>query len=298
MDSTQLMEDEDEDHEHEHDHGRKMEWAGSETHLGGIPRKIAFMAIGSLSKLLTSSLNSTSVQNPQTLLHLVRSRPPGVPLITVSNHISVLDDPLIWGFPGFPSMDSNLGRWVLAAKDICFTNNFSSYFFRIGKCIPITRGGGIYQEHMNEALEKLDTGAWLHIFPEGIVSQEDAPIRRLKWGTASLIVRAKIKPIVLPIFHRGFEQVMPQSAPYGRRPLLPLCNKKIRIIVGEPIEFDLPKMRQMATTSQSHSTSLGWPTTPDGLDEATQTCLYSTISYQIRTAMESLRALGGNDERV
>ncbi|KAF4397064.1 hypothetical protein G4B88_008910 [Cannabis sativa] len=160
MDSTQLMEDEDEDHEHEHDHGRKMEWAGSETHLGGIPRKIAFMAIGSLSKLLASSLNSTSVQNPQTLLHLVRSRPPGVPLITVANHISVLDDPLIWGFPGFPSMDSNLGRWVLAAKDICFTNNFSSYFFRIGKCIPITRGGGIYQEHMNEALEKLDTGAW------------------------------------------------------------------------------------------------------------------------------------------
>lgn len=30
-----------------------------------------------------------------------------------------------------------------------------------GKCIPITRGGGIYQEHMNEALERLGDGEWV-----------------------------------------------------------------------------------------------------------------------------------------
>lgn len=30
-----------------------------------------------------------------------------------------------------------------------------------GKCIPITRGGGIYQEHMNEALERLSNGEWV-----------------------------------------------------------------------------------------------------------------------------------------
>lgn len=40
------------------------------------------------------------------------------------------------------------------------------------------------------------------------MSQEDAPIRRLKWGTASLIVRAPVTPIVLPIVHHGFEKVM------------------------------------------------------------------------------------------
>lgn len=47
----------------------------------------------------------------------------------------------------------------------------------------------------------------LHTFPEGKVSQEIAPIRRLKWGTASLIVRAPVTPIVLPIVHSGFEKV-------------------------------------------------------------------------------------------
>jgi len=30
-----------------------------------------------------------------------------------------------------------------------------------GKCIPITRGSGIYQEHMNEALERLADGEWV-----------------------------------------------------------------------------------------------------------------------------------------
>ena len=48
----------------------------------------------------------------------------------------------------------------------------------------------------------------LHTFPEGKVCQEDEPIRRLKWGTASLIARAPVTPIVLPIIHRGFEKVI------------------------------------------------------------------------------------------
>uniref|UniRef100_A0A453D3M4 Tafazzin family protein n=1 Tax=Aegilops tauschii subsp. strangulata TaxID=200361 RepID=A0A453D3M4_AEGTS len=59
---------------------------------------------------------------------------------------------------------------------------------------------------MNEALEVLSTGGWLHSFPEGKVAQDHQPIRRLKWGTASLIVRAPVTPIVLPIVHTGFEK--------------------------------------------------------------------------------------------
>ncbi|PON36861.1 Tafazzin [Parasponia andersonii] len=87
---------------------------------------------------------------------------------------------------------------------------------------------------------------------------------------------------------------MPENFLFGRRPPVPLCNNKISITVGDPIEFDLPKMRQMAI-SVSHKFSLpllGWPSTPDGLDEAAQRCLYSVISEKIRTAMESLRIFG------
>ncbi|KAK6154064.1 hypothetical protein DH2020_013703 [Rehmannia glutinosa] len=214
---------------------RTMEWAARRDHLGGIPRKMIFMAVGAFAKAVANLLNTTTVYNVETLLRLVRHRPPGVPLLTVSNHMST---------------SVNLSR----------------------KCIPITRGGGIYQEHMNEALERLTDGAWLHTFPEGKVCQEDAPIRRLKWGTASLIARAPITPIVLPIVHRGFE-------------------KDIRIVIGEPIAFDVPELKQKAVKmsrdlSFSHD---GWPKTMCGLDEAAQRCLYTIISDQIQVVMERLR---------
>jgi hypothetical protein len=48
----------------------------------------------------------------------------------------------------------------------------------------------------------------LHSFPEGKIEQDHQPIRRVKWGSASLIVRAPVTPIVLPIVHSGFEKVL------------------------------------------------------------------------------------------
>ena len=65
-----------------------MEWAGREKHMGGIPRKLVIMAVGTFAKAVATLLNTTSVHNADTLIHLVRSRPPGVPLITVSNPMS------------------------------------------------------------------------------------------------------------------------------------------------------------------------------------------------------------------
>ncbi|KAK2967154.1 hypothetical protein RJ640_026545, partial [Escallonia rubra] len=516
--------------------GRKMEWTAQPNHLGGAPRRMAVAAAAAFAKVVVNLLNTTTVHNGDTLLRLVKSRPPGVPLITVSNHM--LDDPLMWGFKGFPTSDAKVARWVLAAEDICFKNTVLSYFFRVdssikppqpnplsptnflplprasngprgirgtklgpdtkqgprgiqadlisvllvsknslwiqlpstrakvftlrnrdrkkqhcghpfcvegiqsvnpsndgsnvrefegfkprprgirgtkqgprgiqanffsiilvpknslmdplpstrgrhgrrgkgsgrsgtvgtklgsgaklglevfrnwgrgwgcalvwdptktaGKCIPITRGGGIYQEHMNEALDRLSEGEWLHTFPEGKVSQEDLPIRRLKWGTASLIARAPVTPIVLPIVHHGFEKdpggaaevqgglqsecptrrrgedpktfqtdlsqevgpggaVMPENYMFGRRPPFPLCNRNIQIIIGEPVKFDVPKLKELAlsTSRKSSLPSDQWPSTsPDGLDVAAQRYLYTTISEKIRSVMESLRSLG------
>ncbi|GMP32299.1 hypothetical protein CsSME_00006120 [Camellia sinensis var. sinensis] len=230
-----------------------MEWAARANHMGGIPRKMTFLAVGAFAKVVANILNTTTVHNADTLIHLLRSRPPGVPLLTLSNHMST----------------------------------------SVRKCIPITRGGGIYQEHMNEALDRLSDGEWLHTFPEGKVSQRNEPIRRLKWGTASLIARAPVTPIVLPIVHHGFQEVMPEDYLFGRRAPLPLFNKNINIIVGDPIEFDLPKLRENAVSMSKDlcSSSSGWPSTL-GLNEAAQKCLYSSISKQIWMVMENLRSFG------
>ncbi|XP_027770506.1 N-acylphosphatidylethanolamine synthase isoform X2 [Solanum pennellii] len=226
--------------------GRTMEWAARANHLGGLPRKVVITAIGTFAKAVANLLNTTTVHNGDILIRLVRSRPAGVPLLTVSNHMSTLDDPVMWAFKGFPICDAKLARWVLAAEDICFKNTVLSYFFRIGKCIPITRGGGIYQEHMNEALDRLTEGAW----------------------------------------------VMPENYAFGRRPPVPLWNQEIKIVVGEPMEFNLPELREMALSqSRDSSSSSGqWPRNIlGGLNEAAQKCLYMTISDQIRTTLENLR---------
>lgn len=86
---------------------------------------------------------------------------------------------------------------------------------------------------------------------------------------------------------------MPENYMFGRRPPFPLCNQKISIVVGKPIEFDLPVLRQMALSMSKDSifSSDQWPKTIEGgLDEAAQKYLYTTISDQIRTAMERLRS--------
>lgn len=93
---------------------------------------------------------------------------------------------------------------------------------------------------------------------------------------------------------------MPEKLFFGRRPLVPLCNKDIKIIIGEPIEFDLQSLKKTAKTVSRDSSfdSLGWPnTTPDGLDEVAQKWLYINISDRIRTVMERLRSFGATLKR-
>ncbi|XP_060593482.1 tafazzin-like, partial [Ruditapes philippinarum] len=176
---------------------------------------IVTIIVSCLSKLWMELLNKTFFYNREQFITLIEKRPSRKGLVTVSNHYSCLDDPCIWSIRKWKHLlaGTKYLRWIPTAHDICFTNNFSSLFFSLGKCVPVVRGDGVYQRGTNFCLEKLNKGDWIHVFPEGKVNAEHLRMR-LKWGVGRLIAECDTPPIVLPMYHMGLDDVLPNRSPY------------------------------------------------------------------------------------
>ncbi|KAK8732925.1 hypothetical protein OTU49_006659 [Cherax quadricarinatus] len=197
-----------------------------------VKSNIIIPLVGTFSKILLKWCNSVSGHNVERLQELVGNRPEGVPLVTVSNHYSCIDDPALWGLLRWRDLwSAHTMRWSPAAHDIAFTRQFYSWFFSHGKCIPIIRGLGVYQQAMDFMIERLKEGQWVHIFPEGKVNMGMEHIR-LKWGVGRLVYDSPVCPIVLPFYHVGMDQILPTRVPY-----IPRVGKTVTVVVGEPMDF-------------------------------------------------------------
>ncbi|KAI1144605.1 acyltransferase [Hypoxylon sp. FL0543] len=102
-------------------------------------------------------------------------------LITVSNHISVLDDPIIWGvLPLKYGFNPSNHRWGLGAHDICFKNKFLGTFFYAGQVLPTHRfkhspQGGLFQPTIPQAIRLLSSQPFITRASEVSEEYHDVP---------------------------------------------------------------------------------------------------------------------------
>jgi monolysocardiolipin acyltransferase len=125
------------------------------------------LTTATVTRLFLHGLNHVEVNGLPRFLDLLKSRSDYKTrqrgLVTVSNHISVVDDPLIWGvlplsFAAFHGYMNQ--RWSFGSHDICFKTAPLSHFFTLGQVLPTHRlahspHGGPFQATMTEGIRLL-----------------------------------------------------------------------------------------------------------------------------------------------
>jgi len=105
---------------------------------------------------------------------------------------------------------------------------------------------------MNFALERLQEGHWLHLYPQGRVVETKEDVR-LKWGVGRLISECKIAPIVIPIYHLGMDDILPNKKPY-----IPKVGNRVTVLVGQPIDLKdtLEELRKSNASAEDMRTAV------------------------------------------
>lgn len=184
---------------------------------GRKPRRAPSMAyVGTVNtgiRLLLGSLAHVRIEG-------VENVPRDGPLIVATNHLSSMDPPVLgaWLIPA-------LGRpiyWLTKEEALAWPL-VGPLLARYG-CFPLRRGAGD-AEAMRVALDLLESGGVLSVFPEGTRSGTGT-LARGKPGIAMLALRSGAP--ILPVAIAGSERLIPAR---GR---LPRPGAAIRLRVGPP----------------------------------------------------------------
>ncbi|EKX32004.1 hypothetical protein GUITHDRAFT_121823 [Guillardia theta CCMP2712] len=239
-------------------------------------------------------LNKVEIKNHDRLTKLISSRPRGAPLITVSNHCSSLDEPLLF---------STLIPWPIKQWELRYSLCHDGMFFRLGpifaqlffyaaRGLPIYRNRNMDQEAFRIFAEKARKGGWCHIFPEGRIWQpwklrnEDRRLGPLRPGVGKLIAYCEEQsPIVLPFYHTGMHRVLPQFPNSRAQSFPPKTGNKVTIRIGEPIHVKdlLDEYRQKREEARKeHGIEDAWTTT--SVEEE----LYAKLTNRVEEALLKL----------
>lgn len=141
---------------------------------------------------------------------LQKSRDENRGLLTVMNHMSVVDDPFIWGMlPWRFYADLDDIRWGLAASNLCFASKPASYFFSLGKVFGTDRfGGSPFQNAIDAMVRVMSPDDTLDLTYDGteitnrIWLDEHRGWKKAKESYVSPVIRTK--PSWVHVFPEGY----------------------------------------------------------------------------------------------
>ena len=154
-----------------------------------------------------------------------------LPFMFVSNHVSMLDDafigPLVFAPRAFWSV--RFIPYHTPEKKNFFRGPFFSFIMWASKCIPFTRGRGVFQPGMEKTIRVLKKKSVVHIYPEGTRTRT-GDIGKGKIGVGRIVRETGVP--VIPCYHYGLEKVLPIGTKIPRR------GHQIIIQIGQPLYFE------------------------------------------------------------
>lgn len=130
------------------------------------------------SKMLLNLLYSPQVNNIDKLeAALKRAREENRSLLTVMNHMSVVDDPCFYAMlPMRFHTDIDTIRWGFGAHNICFSTPSLSLFFNLGRILGTKRfGEGPFQGSLDAAIRILSPDDTLDLEFSPLTREKDVP---------------------------------------------------------------------------------------------------------------------------
>ena len=223
--------------------------------FGSILRYLNIGMVATLFVFILRVLNNLKVYGKQKLMNLVWNRSKTQGLLTVSNHMSVMDDPGLWSamLPWYRMRPEQM-RWSVCTDDVFFClNGKMAPIFGGGNVIPLDRRGSLEQPLFKRFHEKLDGGSWCHIFAEGRVWQSwrfdknETNLGKFKFGVGKLIAHSSVTPIVIPVYHRGMDKIVPEKQYKDEKKrkkrasvpitIIPKMGKTVHMHIGDPVDF-------------------------------------------------------------
>lgn len=137
------------------------------------------------------------------------------------------------------------------AKESLFRLPFFGHMLRRAGQIPVYRSGRSNDEPLRVAVQYLEAGQVVCIFPEGTLTRDPElwPMRG-KPGAVRLALQTGVP--VYPIGQWGSEKVLPQ---YGAK-FRPGFWKKVDIVVGDEVNLDAYRNRNLAHHELSEATAV------------------------------------------